>query len=495
MPGERLPTDGKVVEGKSDVDRSLVTGESAARLVKPGDQLESGVLNLNGAIDIVATASAHNSFLAEVVKMMGAAELGRDRYTRIADKMAAIYAPAVHLLALFTFAGWMIWSGGAWHQSIYAAISVLIITCPCALGLAVPVVHVIGAKRLFDAGIMIRDGSAFERLSEIDTVIFDKTGTLTVGAPKVANISGAVKGHESTIASLVSRSSHPAARAVKSHFQVDEHQKIDGIDELPGFGIEASVNGKLVRFGRASWVAEIAGHGDAPPSGSESIVGFAEQNKSPIWFFLEDTLRTDAVEAVERLRRSNLNLEILSGDNIGPVTSTAKTLGISTVKASATPKEKIDRILALQKNGQKVLMVGDGLNDAPALAAGHVSMAPASASDVGRLASDLVFTRQNLLAVPFSHAISLQTNSLVRQNFGLAIVYNCIAIPLAMAGYVTPLVAAVAMSASSLLVIANSMRLYLGEQQSGVIENEIPAEKNHTRFASLPADSNSPVNA
>ncbi|MEP1209733.1 MAG: heavy metal translocating P-type ATPase [Rhizobiaceae bacterium] len=456
-PGERLPVDGTLVEGCSDVDRALVTGESNSVTCKVGDQLEAGVLNLTGSIDIIATSDASNSFLAEVSSMMDAAERGRGHYVGIADRMAQIYAPAVHLLALLTFIGWMVATGGDWHSSIYTAIAVLIITCPCALGLAVPVVHVIGAHQLMRRGIMMRDGTGFERLSEIDTVTFDKTGTLTMGEPVVTESHRVDANAASLAKSLASHSSHPAARAIANHLEEAKSLPISDITEVPGFGVEARHRGQIVRLGRARWVAEIAANeqtGEKMPG-----VAFAIQGKPVGVFELEDQVREAVRSTIEALKADDLTVEMLSGDHQVPVADLAERLGIETYVPEMTPHEKISHIQKLQQSGAQVLMVGDGLNDAPALAAAHVSMAPASASDVGRLASDFIFTRPSLHAVVTARAIALKTGQLVRQNFGLAIAYNCIAVPLAIAGQITPLFAAIAMSTSSIVVIANSMRL------------------------------------
>lgn len=459
MPGERLPVDGQVIEGSSDIDRSLVTGESNSDSCNPGDRLEAGTLNLTGTIDIRATGDASNSFLAEVSAMMQAAEQGRSRYVGIADRMARLYAPAVHLLALVTFVGWMAYTGGDWHTSIYTAIAVLIITCPCALGLAVPVVHVVGAHQLMRRGIMMRDGTAFERLASIDTVVFDKTGTLTRGEPVVMN-DPAVQSHQhGLIKALAIRSSHPASRAVADHFSSATPNHIAETREVPGFGIEARLNGKLVRLGHPAWAGEIALLDENQED--QGGVAFARQGQQPIIFRLEDRLRDHAAATIKALVGRGLRVEILSGDHAAQVAAVADQLGVGSYRSRMNPAQKITHIKKLKSNGHRVLMVGDGINDGPALAAGNVSMAPASASDVGRLASDFVFTRASLMAVATARDIALSTNRLVRQNFALAIIYNCVAVPLAMAGYITPLIAAIAMSSSSVAVIANSLRLNL----------------------------------
>ncbi|MEM8750532.1 MAG: heavy metal translocating P-type ATPase [Pseudomonadota bacterium] len=456
-PGERFPVDGQIVEGVSDIDRSLVTGESESQIVRPGEHVEAGTLNLTGAVDMTATSDATNSFMAEITRMMETAENGRSAYVRIADRMASYYAPAVHLLALVTFLGWLFVTNGDWKASLYAAIAVLIITCPCALGLAVPVVHVIGANRLLKNGILLRDGSAFERLCEADVAVFDKTGTLTNGTPQLDHALYVRNEDKSTIARLAGCSSHPVARALARTYGTSSTCVLSDIKEVPGFGISACQNGKEIRLGRPSWVAELASR--ITPDADTATTAFAREGEPMAMFFLNDSLREGARQAIATISKSGLQTEILSGDRVAAVNRVADDLGITAVHAELTPAGKVERLQALQDQGLKTLMVGDGLNDAPALASAHVSMAPGSASEVGRMAADLVFTHASLNAVPFAHAIALHTKNLIRQNFALAIVYNCIAVPMAMAGYVTPLIAALAMSASSIVVVANSMRL------------------------------------
>lgn len=461
--GERFPVDGRIVAGTSDVDRSLVTGESEPMQAGPGATIEAGALNLTGAVDIEAVRVAGESFLAEVMRMMEAAERGRGHYVSIADRMARLYAPTVHLLAAAAFAVWLAVSGD-WHVALQIAIAVLIITCPCALGLAVPVVHVIGAARLFERGILMRDGSAIERLSEIDTVVLDKTGTLTSGVPAV-ELPKLEPGEASKMLALASRSVHPASRAVARALSRTLSQAgvcgATDVREVPGHGVEGSFDSVRARLGRSSWVAEIAGGGRGEDGLAFAVAGMPMRH-----ILLHETLRKDAAETVAGLQHTGVRVEILSGDSAPAVSAIANELGVADWRAGETPKGKIRRLENLREAGRRALMVGDGINDAPALAASHVSMAPASASDAGRQAADLVFTRDSLSAVTYAREIALRADRLVKQNFGLAIAYNCIAAPAAFAGYVTPLFAAIAMSASSIVVISNSMRLGFAEKRA-----------------------------
>ncbi len=457
FPGERFPVDGLVTDGISEIDRSHVTGESEHVLTQTGDLVEAGALNLTGLVDIEAQTSAENSFLGEMRKMMEVAEKGRGEYLRVADRMAKIYAPAVHLLALISFVYWMIVTGGDWHTSLYVAIAVLIITCPCALGLAVPVAHVISANRMMNAGILIRDESALERLAEVDMVTFDKTGTLTTNSPVVSRAYNIEHSSVPEIRSLASKSNHPAAKAVCTFLAEKDASPIDRVKEFPGYGIEGLFGSKRVRLGSTAWVSEIS-KGDISDNENYSV-SFTIENELPTHFDIEEKLREDAVSTVRELKALEMDLAVLSGDKIEKVALVCQQLGISDYLSNQKPSQKIEYLNAAQHKGRSVLMVGDGINDAPALAAGHVSMVPASASDVGRYAADFVFIRSSLSAVPQAFKIAKLTSKIVRQNFGIAIAYNCIAVPLAMAGFVTPLFAAIAMSASSILVVANSFRI------------------------------------
>jgi Cu2+-exporting ATPase len=454
-PGERVPVNAVIVSGKSHLDRSLVTGENAPVPAVSGKMVEAGTLNLTGLLTMRAVSDAKHSFLAEVMEMLEAAETGRGAYVRIADRMAQIYAPAVHLLAAIAFVGWMIASGGDWHLSLYIAISVLIITCPCALGLAVPVVHVIGAARLFEEGILVKDGAALERMAEGEIVVFDKTGTLTTGAPVVASGMAGDHREASLVKTLALNSIHPASRAIANWLETGIDSRIKAIREVPGFGVEGMLGKHRLRLGRPDWVGEIAAGGTVDLSG----VWFALEGEAAHAFMLDERLREDAGESVACLMAGGREPQMLSGDNAGAVAKIAAALGIESWLAGQVPADKIAHVKQLQEAGRNVIMIGDGLNDAPSLAAAHVSMAPASASDVGRAASDFVFTRESLMAVPFAKTLADKARTLIRQNFGLAILYNCIAVPLALAGFVTPLFAAIAMSASSIVVVANSLRL------------------------------------
>lgn len=461
LAGERVPVDCRVMDGESDIDKSLVTGESAPFAIKAGSELEAGTLNLTGPVDVEALRPEGQSFLADIKRMMTAAEHGRGRYVRLADRIAQLYAPVVHVLAFTSFAGWMLYTQGDWHQSLTVAVAVLIITCPCALGLAVPVAHVVSASRLFHAGILMKDGSALERLAEIGKAVFDKTGTLTTGEPRIVQ-SELPDGTEAGLArALAERSSHPAARALAA-FLPQQDASIESIREVPGQGMQAMWQGREVRLGRPGWVQEIA---SKPVKGFGGLA-FAVQGGPLYRSEWTEELREDAAESIESLRASGIGCEIMSGDAEPAVARLAHAVGVSHYRADLRPGDKLAMIEALAHAGERVLMVGDGVNDAPALAAAHVSMAPASAAEVGRMAADFVFTRASLDAVAFAWRTAKDTRRIVLQNFALAVIYNVFAVPLAMAGYLSPFIAAIAMSSSSIIVVANSLRLYRGNPGS-----------------------------
>ncbi|WP_192247919.1 cation-translocating P-type ATPase [Mesorhizobium caraganae] len=456
--GERIPVDGKIIQGASDLDCSLVSGESTPRNVAPGEAVQAGVLNLTGSLTIEATAAAKDSFLAEMVRLMEAAEGGRAHYRRIADRVSALYAPVVHLTAFVTFLGWMA-ATGDWHRAMTIAIAVLIITCPCALGLAVPIVQVVAARRLFENGIMVKDGSAMERLATIDTAVFDKTGTLTLGQPRLVNASSIDPVMLAIAADLAAHSRHPFSKAIAGFATPGGQHKFDAVTEHPGFGIEATDAGSTWRLGRRGWAGWKARTGGEGKHGYGGTVLTKNGMIVASSFAFQDALRADACAAIDQLKHAGISVEMLSGDTAAACAEVAKGLGVDDFVPCLLPSGKVERIETLAKDGHKVLMVGDGLNDTPALGAAHVSIAPATAADIGRNAADFVFLRESLLAVPLALEVSRKAGRLIRQNIAIAIVYNTIAVPIAILGHVTPLVAAIAMSASSLLVIGNALRL------------------------------------
>ncbi|RVP49178.1 cation-translocating P-type ATPase [Sinorhizobium medicae] len=454
--GERVPVDGVVVKGASELDCSLVSGESAWKRAEPGSALQAGVMNVGNPLTLLATVSADGSFLAEMTRMMEAAESGRSTYRRIADRAASLYAPVVHGVALLSMFGWFYGTGDL-HKSVTIAIAVLIITCPCALGLAVPMVQVVAARRLFERGIMARDGSAFERLNDIDTVLFDKTGTLTLGEMRLVNAGDLQPRLLSLAAAMARVSRHPASTAI-ALAGAGRHTapvEFDSLEEVHGCGIEGRAGDAVYRLGRPSW----ASNATQVDLGTSSATVLSKDGETTAVFAFEESVRPGARELVQTLRSAGVSVRIFSGDRSAAVSSIAGQLEIEAFSAELLPDEKVEAIRALAAKGRKVLMIGDGLNDAPALAAAHVSIAPSLATDVGRSASDFVFLGQSLLAVRDIILTAARADVLIRQNFAMAIAYNVVSVPFAIAGLVTPLAAALAMSLSSIVVVGNALRL------------------------------------
>jgi Cu2+-exporting ATPase len=450
--GERFAADGLIRKGESEVDFSLVTGESRPIAIVQGASVVAGTLNLSGPVEVEVTAAGRDTAIAGMARLMEAASQGKSRYVRIADRAARYYAPAVHMLALLSFAGWMA-AGAGWHQALVVAVAVLIITCPCALGLAVPVAQVVAAGALMRRGILVKDGSALERLAEVDGVRFDKTGTLTLGRPEPSGGDPLTADEKAMALGLARSSRHPLAVAVARMLDAEGVRPLplEDIREVPGLGVEALHDGRRVRLGRPAWF-EI----EVPLNDLATV--FAVEGQPPRLFLFADRLRPDAVRAVRQLEALGLETAILSGDRREAVLPVAAELHM-TASVGMSPGAKVAMIERLSGAGRKLLMVGDGLNDGPALAAGHVSMAPASASNVGQTASDLVFLGDSLLPVPIAISAARRTMRVVRENFAIAIGYNILAVPLAVLGQVTPLIAAIAMSTSSILVVGNALRL------------------------------------
>ncbi len=451
--GERIPVDGSVVSGASDIDESLITGESMPRLAAAGAAVHAGTLNITASIEIAATATDEGTLVAEIARLMHAAEQGRGRYVRLADRAARLYAPAVHILGALTFIGWML-AGAGWEQSLTFAIAVLIITCPCALALAVPAVQVAASGRLFAAGVIVKAPDALERLAEIDIVVFDKTGTLTLGEPRLIDAEAVDRTMLERAASLALHSRHPLSKALVKAAQSRglTPMRRSFVREIAGSGLVSETAQGTERLGSAAWVG-------LEETDKPTTLWYRGAAGAPAPFHFEDALRADAATVVADLKRAGYGVELLSGDTASAAGAAAATAGIATCHAGVRPDGKIARLAALSALGHKVLMIGDGLNDAPALAAGHASLSPACAADISQTAAGAIFQGQRLAPVIETIAVAQAARRMSLQNFAIALAYNVLFVPLAMAGLVTPLLAALAMSLSSVAVTGNALRL------------------------------------
>jgi Cu2+-exporting ATPase len=499
--GERIGVDGAVIDGESDVDTSVITGESLPANVTTGSKVFAGTANLSAPIRVSVTATGNSTLLAEIVRLMENAEQGRAKYVALADRVARAYAPAVHSLAAITFLGWWIIGGVGWQTALMNAISVLIITCPCALALAVPVVQVLATGRLLRAGILVKSATALERLTAITGVIFDKTGTLTSGRPELIrdpDQNTRENDHALRLAtSMAANSNHPLSRALIRAFP--DVTPATGVQEIPGKGLSMTSPTGEIRLGSLAF-CEAATASTATPAqirqpalattGAEKAateqpksdrfappgaapdqaaavknsdtgpeLWLAEPGKAPRRFVFRDLPRQDARETIESLKSRGLSVALLSGDRRENVSQLAEMVGVEDWHAQLSPADKVFAVESRAHNGACDLMVGDGINDAPALAAAHASMSPATAAEISQNAADIVFQGDRLGSVVTALDIARMSDRLVKQNFGLSFAYNLITIPLAVSGLVTPLIAAVAMSSSSLIVIANALRL------------------------------------
>lgn len=453
--GDRIGVDGVVEAGISDVDRSIVTGESAPEPIAPGGSVLAGTINCTSPLTVRVTAAAADTVLADIARLMEAAGQHKSRYVRIADRASRLYAPAVHLLAAASCIGWLL-AGAGWHQALLIAVAVLIITCPCALGLAVPVAQVVAAGALMRRGVLVRDGAALEKLAAVDTVLLDKTGTVTLG--QLTPVSGLPEApmQRRVLLALALGTRHPHARAIARTLEAEGvvPALLTELRERVGSGVEAIVDGRRAALGRAEWVAP--GATVAKATGVRTC--FAFDSAPPVCIAFADSVRVDAAPAVARLKMLGLDVQFVSGDAAPVVAALADRLGLA-ARAELSPADKHAVVARLEAAGHRVLMVGDGVNDGPALQGASVGMAPSAASDVGRKAADIVFFGDRLMPVPVAIAAARRTMRVVRQNFALAVGYNLLAVPLAIAGQVTPLVAALAMSGSSILVVGNALRL------------------------------------
>lgn len=451
-PGTRIPADGTVIDGRSEIDPSLLTGETLPEAVAPGSVVRAGMLNLVGPLSIKVEKLGPDTMLGQIGRLVEAAERSRSRYATLAERAARAYAPMVNILALAALLYWGTTTGD-WRLAVTICAAVLIVTCPCGLGLAVPAVLTASSGRLFRRGILLKDGSALEKLAEVDTVVFDKTGTLTTGKPVLTNAEAIPTQAFALAAALAADSRHPLSQAIAAAARERgiRPAELSDVTEHPGLGV-AGISGDIpVRLGRGEWLGSTT-----PQSGTATWLRIGDA--APVAFLFTDEPRAEAAETIAALKASGLRVILLSGDARIPVATLAHALGIDEWSAGTTPAEKVARLDALREEGRKVLMVGDGLNDTAALAAAYVSISPASAVDASRSAADLIVIGDRIDRVVTAWHIARTARRRILENFVLAFSYNIVTVPLAFAGYITPLLAAIFMSWSSVTVCLNALR-------------------------------------
>ena len=469
-PGERVPVDGVIVRGESHLDESLVTGESLPVARGPGDPATGGSINGDGLLRIEATAVGDESALARIIALVQEAQASKAPIQRLVDRVAAVFVPVVVGVALVTLAGWLL-AGAATEAAVVHAVSVLVIACPCALGLATPTALMVGTGAAARAGILIKDAEALERAHAVTTVVFDKTGTLTEGRPEVREVV-ALDGDTDALIGLAAAaqkgSEHPLARAVLREAGARELAvaEPDAFRALAGRGLEATVGGRAVAIGSRRLMEERAvplGEHDARAAALEAegttVMWVAEGARLLGLIGVGDRVRKGAAAAVARLARAGVEAVMLTGDNRATANFVARTLGIARVIAEVLPEDKAREVQALRADGRVVAMVGDGVNDAPALAAADIGFAMSSGTDVAMHTAGVTLMRPDPGLVADAVTVSRATTRKIRQNLFWAFVYNVVGLPLAAFGFLTPMFAGAAMAMSSVSVVTNALLL------------------------------------
>ncbi|HEV3009606.1 MAG TPA: heavy metal translocating P-type ATPase [Burkholderiales bacterium] len=442
-PGDAIPLDARVVEGSSAVDESMLTGESVPKLKRAADAVYAGTINGEGALKCVATATGKGTVLAGIIRLVAAAQASKPPVQRLVDKVSGVFVPVVLGIALITF----------FVSGLIPAVAVLVIACPCALGLATPTALMVGVGRAARSGILIRNAEALEGAEKLDTLVFDKTGTLTRGEPAVTQIISDDPGELLRVAAaLESRSAHPLARAIVAKLGAAPEPVAD-FRSHGGLGVSGTVRGQPGRLGSPAFLQK-----ESPIAGA-TVVGVEWGGRFLGWIALADEPRPHAAAAVARLAGMGIEPIILSGDSPGAVEAVAKQLGIRRWKAGVLPAEKAMEIDLLRKQNRNVGMAGDGVNDAPALAAADVSFALAAGSGAALDVADITLMKNDLAAIADAITLSRATLSKIRQNLFFAFIYNVLGIPLAAAGMLNPMIAGAAMALSSVSVVSNSLWL------------------------------------
>src|SRR3989344_5614065 len=469
-PGEKIPTDGVVLEGNSSVDESMLTGESMPVEKAAGSAVIGGTINRTGLFRFKTTRVGAETALSQIIKMVEEAQASTAAVQRLADKVTAYFVPAVVAVAFLAFFGW--WAAGNFPQGLLAFIAVLIISCPCALGVATPAALMVGVGKGAEAGILIRGGEVLERAQKLTTVIFDKTGTLTRGEPNVTDIvplAGATEEEALRFAAAVEvGSEHPLGEAIvrAARHRNFELPKVTGFEAIPGHGIQGSVNGRKVLLGNRRLFAR---EGLAAAAAEAAMTRLEGEGKTAMLvgrdgvsigvIAVADTLKPEAKEAIAALRAEKVEVIMLTGDNQCTAQAIARELGIERVIAEVLPGDKAKVVHDLQKQGKSVAMVGDGVNDAPALAAADIGIAIGSGSDVAKETGGIILIKNDVRDVVLAIRLSRATMPKNKKNLFWAFIYNSIGIPVAALGFLNPIIAAAAMALSSLSVIVNSALL------------------------------------
>lgn len=471
-PGERVPVDGSIIEGRSHLDESLLTGESLPISKTVDDRVTGGSVNADGLLVVETTAIGGETMLSQIIRMVENAQAVKAPIQRLVDKVSGIFVPVVLLLSVITFLGWGLLTGD-WRQALLNAVAVQVIACPCALGLATPTSVMVGTGIAARHGILIKDAEALETAHAVKTVLFDKTGTLTVGRPTVVAVEGISDSPERVLElarAVQQYSSHPLARAVETAARDAALLPATDAKAIPGKGAQAEVEGMTIYIGSTRLMEDLK----LDMSGVSHVAALHEKDGRTISFVATETptgarlagmlafgdaLKDSAKDAVARLSQMGIVSIMLTGDNAGSAKATASAVGITEFRAEVLPGDKAEVIVGLKRDGRKVAMVGDGINDAPALAAADVGMAMSTGTDVAMHTAGITLMRSDPSLVAGAIDISRKTYAKIRQNLGWAFIYNVVGIPLAALGYLNPMIAGAAMAFSSVSVVSNALLL------------------------------------
>jgi Cu+-exporting ATPase len=497
-PGERVPVDGRVIEGDSHVDESMLTGEAVPVRRRPGDAVVGGTVNAEGRLVVEATALGADTVLAQIVRLVESAQTDKLPVQRVADRVVAVFTPVVLLIAASSFAVWLLITGDL-SAALVAAVAVLVVACPCAMGLATPAAILVGSSRAAEMGVLFRKGEALEALSRIDTVLLDKTGTVTRGRPALTALHSTL-GDDAALrlaAALEADSEHPLARAVREAAaqRSQDLPAVQSFAALPGYGVRAMLDGQQLLLGSRRLMQEegidlktFSAQADTLETQGQTAVFLAQDGACVAVLGISDPVKPDAAAVVQALRQRGLDVALVTGDAKRTAQTVAQALGIARVHAEVLPADKARVISALQAQGKRVAFVGEGLNDGPALAQADVGLALASGTDVAIEAADVSLTRSDLATLPTAIDTARRTLRTIHGNLFWAFAYNIVLIPLA-AGiaapwgvHLHPMLAGVAMGLSSVFVLGNSLRL---KRLSPWIASDAQAPAASPHFASL----------